>query len=213
VHQCARFVSNPKREHGDAVRWIGRYLKFTHDKGTIYRPIVGTDLEVYVDASFCGDWNQIEAMTDKDTARSRHGYIIKYAGCPILWKSQLQNEIALSATESEYTGLSNSLRDAIPIMERLKEMKKYKFPIQTSQATILCHVFEDNSGAIEMAKVFKYRPRTKHLNVRLHHFRDYVERQEITIHHISSHDQSADYLTKAVNEDTLKRHRKTVMGW
>ena len=27
VHQCARFVSDPKREHGDAVRWLGRYLK------------------------------------------------------------------------------------------------------------------------------------------------------------------------------------------
>jgi hypothetical protein len=26
VHQCARFVSNPKKEHGDAVRWIGRYF-------------------------------------------------------------------------------------------------------------------------------------------------------------------------------------------
>ena len=98
-------------------------------------------------------------------------------------------------------------------MELLKEMKKQKFPILTSQATVLCRVFEDNSGAIEMAKVFKYRPRTKHLNVRLHHFRDYVERREITIHHIGTHDQPADYLTKAVNEDTLKQHRKTVMGW
>jgi hypothetical protein len=43
---------------------------------------VGKDLEVYVDASFCGDCNPLEAMTDKDTARSRHGYIINYAGCP-----------------------------------------------------------------------------------------------------------------------------------
>ena len=90
VHQCARFVSNPKREHGDAIRWLGRYLKGTQNQGTILRPIQGKDLEVFVDASFCGDWDPVEAAADRDTARSRHGYIINYAGCPLLWKSQLQ---------------------------------------------------------------------------------------------------------------------------
>ena len=99
-------MSDPKVEHGEAVRWLGRYLKATRDKGTIMRPIPGKDLEVFVDASFCGDWDPKEAALDRDTARSRHGYIIKYAGCPLLWKSQLQTEIALSTTESEYTGLS-----------------------------------------------------------------------------------------------------------
>ena len=213
VHQCARFVSNPKVEHGEAVRWLGRYLKATRDKGTIMRPIPGKDLEVFVDASFCGDWDPKEAALDRDTARSRHGYIIKYAGCPLLWKSQLQTEIALSTTESEYTGLSYALRDAIPVMELLKEMKSYVYPIVTSQARVHCRVFEDNSGALEMAKVHKYRPRTKHMNVKLHHFRDYVERQEITIHPIGTSEQPADFLTKALNEELLLIHRMNVLGW
>jgi hypothetical protein len=90
VHQCARFVSDPKVEHGEAVRWLGRYLKGTRDKGTIMKPMPDRELEVYVDASFCGDWDPMEATRDRDTARSRHGYIINYAGCPLLWKSQLQ---------------------------------------------------------------------------------------------------------------------------
>ena len=68
------------------------------------------------------------------------------------------------------------LRDAIAIMQLLYEMKEMGFPIH------------------------KYRPRTKHLNVRLHHFRDFVERKEITIHAINStKDQPADFLTKALN--------------
>jgi hypothetical protein len=176
VHQCARFVSDPKIEHGEAVRWLGRYLKGTRDKGTVMNPIQGKELEVYVDASFCGDWDPVEAAQDRDTARSRHGYIINYTGCPLLWKSQLQTEVALLSTESEYTGLSYALRDAIPIMQLLQEMKRRGFPIHPPQARVHCHVFEDNSGALEMARIHKYRPRTKHLNVRLHHFRDYVER-------------------------------------
>lgn len=213
VHQCARFVSDPRKEHGDAVRWLGRYLKGTRDKGTILHPMPNRDLEVYVDASFCGDWDPKTAAEDRDTARSRHGYIINYAGCPLLWKSQLQTEIALSTTESEYTGLSYALRDAIPIMELLKELKRNGYPITTAKAKVHCKVFEDNSGALEMARTHKYRPRTKHLNIRLHHFRDYVERGDISIHAIGTSDQPADYLTKALNEETLTKHRKVTMGW
>ena len=213
VHQCARFVSDPKREHGDAVRWLGRYLKGTRRMGTILKPLEGKDLEVFVDASFCGDWDPKEAAIDRDTARSRHGYVIMYAGCPLLWKSQLQTEIALSTTESEYTGLSYALRDAIPIIELLKEMQKRRYPINNSQAKVHCQVFEDNSGALEMAKTHKYRPRTKHLNIKLHHFRDYVERKEISIHAIPTAEQPADFLTKALNEELLRKHRLRVMGW
>ena len=96
-------------------------------------------------------------------------------GCPIVWKSQLQTEITLSSTESEYTGLSYALRETIPMMELLKEMKSIGLLVTPPNADIHCQVFEDNSGAIEMAQVHKYCPRTKHLNVKLHHFHMYVE--------------------------------------
>ena len=76
-----------------------------------------------------------------------------------------------------------------------------------------CKVFEDNSGAIEMATVHKVRPRTKHLNVRLHHFRSYVDSGQISIHPIRTEDQPADILTKPVNVETLRRHRRMIMGW
>ena len=144
---------------------------------------------------------------------TRHGYIVSYAGCPITWKSQLQTEIAMSSSESEYTGLSYALREAIPIMQLLNEMSAQEIKINHATLKIKCKVFEDNSGALEMAKTHKYRPRTKHLNVRLHHFRDYVTRQEVTIHPISTLDQSADFLTKPLNQTDLERHRKKIMGW
>ena len=212
AHQCARFSSKPKKEHGDAIRWIGRYLIGTRDKGTILRPDPSRDLEVYIDADFAGNWDPKESL-DRDTARSRHGYIIMYKGCPILWKSQLQGEITLSSTESEYTGLSYVLREAIPIMQIIQEMKDIGFPIGSTTPKIHCKVFEDNSGALEMAKVHKHRARTKHLNVKLHHFRDYVTQGLISIHPIDTTRQLADYLTKPVNYDILKKLRLAVMGW
>ena len=155
THQCARFAAHPKKEHGKAVQWIGRYLNGTKEQGMIFTPDSSLGLEVYVDADFAGNWNRDEAPHDRDTARSCHGYIIKYMGCPIVWKSQLQTEIALSSTESEYTGLSYALRETIPMMELLKEMKSIGLPVTPANTDVL---FKDNSGAIEMAQVHKYRP-------------------------------------------------------
>jgi hypothetical protein len=213
IHQCARFVEKPKESHARALRWLARYLHATKDKGLIPKPDKQKDLEVYVDADFSGDWDPEDAATNRDTARSRHGYIITYQGCPLLWKSQVQTEIALSSTESEYTGLSYALREVIPIMEILKEMKRLRFPVKSTKPTIHCKVWGDNSGALEMAKTHKYRPRTKHLNIKLHHFRDYVVRNEISVHKIDTKDQRADYLTKPVNIEILECRRKLVMGW
>ena len=64
-----------------------------------------------------------------------------------------------------------------------------------------------------MAQVHKYRPRTKHLNVKLHHFRSYVEDGSISVEKIDTKEQLADYLTKPVPEDILVKLRKVVMGW
>ena len=44
THQCARFTKRPKRNHGDAVQWIGRYLHGTKNKGTILKPDVSRGL-------------------------------------------------------------------------------------------------------------------------------------------------------------------------
>ena len=87
-----------------------------------------------------------------------------------MWASNLQMQIALSSTESEFICLSNTLCIVIPVMELLKELKAAGFQIRNHIPEVHCKVFEDNSGAIEIAKVPKMRPRTKHINVQYHHF-------------------------------------------
>ena len=164
---------------------------------------------MYVDSDFAGTWDR-EDLTNRDTVWSRHGYFICYNNVPITWKSQLQHEIALSTTEAEYAGLSYALREAIPIMNLLKEMKEKKFNVSDVVAKVHCKVFEDNSGAIEIAKENKYRPRTKHLNYRLRHYRTYVDNGEIGIHKIDTYFQPADILTKPLNEEDFTHHRMRI---
>ena len=56
---------------------------------------------------------------------SRTGYTIYYANCPVIWSSKLQTEIALSTTEAEYIALSQSLRDVLPLISLLRELKQW----------------------------------------------------------------------------------------
>jgi len=212
VHQCARFSVEPKVEHANALKWLGRYLFGTRDKGLILRPSSDT-LDVYVDADFAGNWNFEDAMSDVDTARSRYGYVVMYKGCPVTWASKLQTEVTLSSTESEYVGLSHTLRSVIPIIELFKELQELKLDVLKGNPRMHGKLYQDNSGAIELAKVPKMRPRTKHINVKYHHFREYISIGDISVNQINTADQPADIFTKPVDVVTLLRHRFTIMGW
>ena len=152
-------------------------------------------------------------MEDIDTARSRTGYVISYGGCPVIWASRLQTEIALSTTEAEYIALSSALREVIPMIDLCQEAPKHGVPIPDHKPNVFCKVFEDNSGAYELATTPKLRPRTRHINVKYHHFRHYVQRKLISIYKVDTVDQRADFLTKQCSLELFRKFRKLVLGW
>ena len=213
MHQCARFCTNPKKSHGDAIINIAKYLQGTKDKGIIIDPDPKKSFEVYADADFSGNWNKHTAHLDSTTAKSRSGYIIMFHGVPLIWHSKLQTQIALSTTEAEYISLSQSLRDTIPLMNLTMELHNQGFKGEYSQPIIHCKAFEDNSGALELAKTPKMRPRTKHINLVYHHFRYHVLTGAISVHPIDTKSQLADLLTKPLDQNLFQKHRKDILGW
>jgi hypothetical protein len=195
-----------------AVKYIGRYLASTRDKGIQIKPD-NNGFECYVDASHAGDWKQEAAIDDPATARSRTGYVIRYAGYPVVWASKLQTEIALSVTEAEYIALSTAAREILPILSLAKEAANIGVIPKTQAPILRCKIFEDNNGAVEMANVPKMRPRTKHLNIKYHFFRQFVQQGILSVRHIAGEEQLADVLTKALEFTTFARHRREIMGW
>ena len=166
-HQCAPFCENPKLSHEKAVKKIVQYLIGTKRSngeysGLLFNVDKTKSLEVYVDASFARDWNKTWSH-EPSSVLSRTGYI--NAGCPITWLSKLQTEISLSTIESEYIALSHSLREAIPMMTFLEEIKQV-LPMDFKKPELHCKVFEDNNYCIELAKCPKLRPRTKHIGLK-----------------------------------------------
>jgi Reverse transcriptase (RNA-dependent DNA polymerase) len=214
VHQAARFSVDPKESHGRAVRRLCRYLAGTRDKGIVLKPTLeGNVFQVWVDADFLGLWNKETALDDPSTARSRTGYVITYAGCPVSWISRLQTEVAHSSTEAEYVALSQALRDAIPMMGLLKEASDLGVPITSAKPTFRCTVFEDNAGCVELANVPKMRPRTRHINLKYHHFREFVAKKVIQVLKVDGDDQLADLLTKPLADDKFIFLRHGLLGW
>ena len=213
VHQCARFSESPKRSHAEAVKRIGRYLLATRDKGLVIHPNTDWHFDCWVDADFAGNWRQADAHQDPMTSKSRSGWIIRFVGAPITWASKMQTITAMSTTEAEYIALSTSLREVIPLLGLLREAREHGLRVNELPPKVICTVFEDNSGALELARLPKIRPRTKHINQAYHHFREHVERKEILIEATPTKRQIADVLTKPLAEPAFTQHRKAIMGW
>ena len=213
VHQCARFTHFPKKTHEDAILRICRYLQGTKDKGLIFNPTEDLTLDCYVDADFAGLYG-VEDDQDPVCVKSRTGYCLTLGGCPLIWVSKLQTEIALSTTEAEYIALSQSLRDLIPMRRLLSEASEGLDLTVRPTAKLYSTVFEDNNGALAIALSPRMSPRTKHIALKYHHFRNSIgEEKGIVLEKIDTTKQKADILTKGLSSDTHVSIRKLMMGW
>ncbi|KAG7370614.1 reverse transcriptase RNA-dependent DNA polymerase [Nitzschia inconspicua] len=209
VHQCARYMAEPKQSHAKAMKRIGRYLLGTRGKGISTTPEVSRGLECYVDSDFCVNWDPNIAEHEPMTLKSRYGYILKLHGMPVYWASKLYTIITLSTAESEYIALSHAaryLRGTVYLLQEINDMYRQLQP---------CRLFEDNTAAYEMAKVPKMRPRTRHINVAYHHFRGDVANGRLIPCKCATQDMEADIFTnsKATNKETPITLRQRIMGW
>ena len=98
-------------------------------------------------------------------------------------------------------------------MRILKENSSMGFTEGILSPSVHCKVYEDNIGALDMVMEYTYLPLKKFLDVKLHHFSYYVDREEITTHKIRTEDQPEDYLTKLMDEKIHVNHRKEFQRW
>ena len=114
AHQWACFTHSAKASIDAAILRTCCYLQGTKEDGLIFNPTTELNVDCYVDADFAGLIRVVDPA-DPISVKSRTGYVIMIANCPLLWVSRLQQEISLSTQKSEHVALSSSLRDVIPI--------------------------------------------------------------------------------------------------
>ena len=161
----ARFSANPQETHGKALKWQGRYLNHTRDKGIIVRQDPTRGFEVYVDADFCGNFvphqhRQIQTQHTQDQGSSSSRHVVPFTGnlnCRwnLRYQRYQQRKRSLLACRRHCMQHFRSWRLS------KKELRHAGFPLLPDLSAVKCRLFEDNNGAVELATMTKIRPRTR----------------------------------------------------
>jgi hypothetical protein len=125
---------------------IDRYPK-TRPEWIARRTGTTEAIELVVVVDFAG-MHGYEDPEDPTSVRSRMGYIICIAKCPILWVSKLQTKTALSTMRAEYIALATTMRDLIPFKQIAEEVCRHMGLSDEKLAMIKTEtmVHKDNSG-------------------------------------------------------------------
>ena len=201
VNCCARYMFHAKHSLKKALKRIGRYLKTTRNRGLVLNPVCGHDgvadilqVDDYPDADFAGMYGY-EQPTDPASAKSRTGFIINVANCPVLWLSKLQTETALRTMESKIVSLSHSCKELFPMMDMVAVLGP-AIGIPAGPTTMRVSIHEDNAGALILAQKLppEYTPRSKHYHTKTIWFREEVVKCGIKLLKIPTVGQQGDLL-------------------
>ena len=206
------FTHSPKASHEAAIHQICCCLQGTKDDGLILNPTSELNVDCHVDADFAGLFG-VEDPADPISVKSRTGYVIMNANCPLLWVCKLQQEISLSTQESECVALSCSLRDVIPIQNLVKDIV-LAVGLDVDKLTFVTKstVFEDNNAALTLATTKKITPQNRHIGAKCHWFQSHVG-DTIKIEKMDTDKQVADCLTKNLEAHKFVLACKMMCGW
>jgi hypothetical protein len=214
VNQCARYMFNPKRSHEKALIRIGRYLKSTRTKGMILKPSGGLcNINAYPDADFAGLYGH-ESPSDPACVKSRTGFVICVANCPIMWKSTLQTKTALSTMEAEITALVHCMKELVGVMDLAKVFCEH-YDLGQIEANMNVTIHEDNSGALVLANTIppEFTPRSKFYHLETIWFREQINLRGIKVAKIETTEQLGDIFTKGLSKVPFEYLRYSMCGW
>jgi hypothetical protein len=177
----SRFLTNPGKEHWDAVKRVLRYLKQTAGYALEFKKSESLELSGFCDS----DWGGCE-----DSRRSTTGYVFLMGGAAVAWNSKRQSAVALSTCEAEYMAASQAAKEALWELNFLEELNvKVDLPIS---------IFSDSSSALKLMKNPTFHSRTKHIDIQVHFIRELIESKVLDFQFCFTGDQVADCLTKGV---------------
>ena len=115
--------------------------------------------------------------------------------------------------QAEHQALSTSCRDLIPLRHIITEASTALHMAGPLAVTSYSTIYEDNSACLSQANLPKMTPRTKHIAVSYHWFREYVLSGVLRILKIDTAVNPANIFTKGLVAEKFTAIRKLVCGW
>jgi hypothetical protein len=191
VMKLARYMSNHGTAQIAAAKALLRYLAGTRGLGLVYRRDApdGGALHAYSDASFADHLQQ---------RTSTLGYLVYLAGAPIAWSSRKAQTIPRSSLDAEYYAIDGAVCELMWAARWLGDVD-----VKPVEPPLRC----DSEGAIALARNQADHGRSKHVDVKHHFVRQAWRRRAMDLARVTTGDNIADALTKALARDDFERHR------
>ncbi len=129
-------------------------------------------------------------LNDSDDSRSQSGYVFVMNGGAVSWKSSKQDTVTSSSTEAEYIATSEAEKEDVWMRNFLIDLGV----VQCSSNPL--DVYCDNNGAIAQAKEPRQHQKNKHILMRYHLIRQFVEQGDIKLCKVHTDANIVDPLTK-----------------
>jgi hypothetical protein len=105
--------------------------------------------------------------------KSTSGCCFGLGSAVVSWFSRKQKSVALSSTEAEYMAASQASYEALWLPKLLVGL----FGVQLRPTMI----YRDNHSCIKLSKNPVFHDRSKHIEIRYHFIRDYVQREVVEL--------------------------------
>ena len=191
----SRYQADPGESHWAAVKTILKYLRRTKDMFLVYGGDDELSVKGYTDASY---------LTNSDDSRSQSGYVFVMNGGAVSLKSSKQDTVSASTTEAEYIAASEAAKEAVWIRNFLMDLGVVQ------GASNPLDVYCDNNGAIAQAKEPRQHQKNKHILMRYHLIRQFVEQGDIKLCKVHTDANVADPLTKPLPQPKHEAHTRAM---
>ncbi|KAI3767606.1 hypothetical protein L2E82_17859 [Cichorium intybus] len=152
-------------------------------------------VEGYTDAIF---------QTDRDSGRSQSGWVFLLNGGAVTWKSSKQETMADSTCESEYIAASEASKEAAWLKNFIGDLGV----VPSIQEPL--ELFCDNEGAVALTKELRDHGKSRHIDRNYYYIRHRVEEGHLLVKRVSSEDNPADPLTKALSRIKHNQHAMSI---
>ena len=105
-----------------------------------------------------------------------------------------------------------AMQDVLPFLNLMKEMQEF-LPMTKDDPKFFCTVWEDNCSCVKVAEIPKFNPHTKHIALKYYHFIIFVSNGAVKINPIDTLEQTADILTKPLDQSKFVYLRRKLCGW
>jgi hypothetical protein len=191
VNKLAQHMLAPTVADGKSCDRVFRYLAGTKTLGLLFgrsRSDSGSTISAYADA----DWG-----SDHTDRKSVTGWVAMLNGDPVSWASKKQKVVSQSSCEAELYAEAAAINEIKWLHGLMKELGE-----RVPSTPIL---FGDNQSTQALSKNGVKSERTKHVDIKYHFVTDEITKGNVALQWVSTHEQLADVLTKALGAQSHKK--------